>query len=110
MRRCSCCCANYQVLVATLLLVSSRACCAKVRWVDSSHALLCNSSGGGCIQHLLGLLSPAIVLLQLEKERARLAKANKGDEASLNTTFTKMQHKQAKAEGVRRGLQLSLPV
>ena len=49
------------------------------------------------------------MLLQLEKERARLAKANKGDEASLNTTFTKMQHKQAKAEGMRHCLLLGLP-
>lgn len=55
-------------------------------------------------------LKPAIVLLQLEKERARLAKANKGDEASLNTIFTKMQHKQAKAEGVRRCIQQSLAI
>jgi hypothetical protein len=36
---------------------------------------------------------------QLERERARMVKAKTPDEASVNTIFAKMQHKQAKAEG-----------
>jgi len=40
---------------------------------------------------------------QLERERAKLAKANTGkarDETAVNTLFARMQHKQAKAEGM----------
>jgi len=36
---------------------------------------------------------------QLERERAKMVKAKTPDEAAVNATFSRMQHKQAKAEG-----------